>query len=362
MMDNNNKFIYRMNGTKSIITDFAFNKFWLSENHFNNIDLPESLSFLEKKTDSFFNVHDIIELKDIDLFLLGFPSSEGSNMSGSLVNSFPNVLRKSSHSFTNYIDCFLGKMSGILDLHADRIVWENTLLRDLGNISEAQIGQNNNQDLFDEVYRFSHSNGSNVCTIGGDHSLTYYAINGLKKIHPNKRIILFQFDAHHDCGYSPNHREGNMDHANFVKYLLDDDHLLAIIQIGGRGLRSIDQLYEHNKLYQFGLQEIRSNEWKEKLMALPIDFQSEGVIGYVSFDTDVIDPKIFPWVDFPIYDGFDVNEVKSIIDIIYSLPTNICGFDIVEGKSGGEGFEYHPIISILIHLIDKHGRKIRKNL
>ncbi|KMK76749.1 arginase family protein [Alkalihalobacillus pseudalcaliphilus] len=351
-----NKYIYKVNDSEVILANSSFDKFWLSDNPFKKEMLPRHLNYIKSVDHSFFNLKNCVDFEAADLFVLGVPYNRGSNMQKSAVRHFPEVLRRASYAYTNFYDFNLKSMSGIYDVDDNKLLWQDAVVKDLGDMEEV-FDQCDIQKCLDDVIAFTHFSDSKLLTIGGDHSLTFYAINGLKKLYPKKKFVLFQFDAHHDCGYSLKHRQENLDHANFVKYLLDDESIYGVIQFGVRGFRSREQVYKHPKLFQVSARDLRQNNISELLDELPIDFRSNELLGYVSFDTDAFDPKIFPLVDFPIQEGMQMNEVKNTLDSIYSLPIDICGLDIVEGKSGGEVSVYDPVIKVLIQLLHLMGKK-----
>ena len=110
------------------------------------------------------------------------------------------------------------------------------------------------EEAFREIFRWSLGNRVSVISIGGDHSLTYAAVKALAE-QCGHRVLLVQFDAHHDCGPDPFALE-HLDHSNFVYHLLQSDVVCGVVQVGLRGLRSPSQMVWEERVKQIPAEQI----------------------------------------------------------------------------------------------------------
>lgn len=148
-------------------------------------------------------------------------------------------------------------------------------------------------------------------------------------------------------------QKNRIEHSNFMNYLLDDEQIYKVIQIGLRGLRSIGTTYNHHKLLQITHHELFANNiWLHNINRI-IENITAPVIGYITFDIDILDPTAFPYVDFPIANGLSLIQILTLLnDIFVPLNIPIIGCDLVEGTGGGNIHEYEPALQVLIKILD----------
>ncbi len=139
--------------------------------------------------------------------------------------------------------------------------------------------------------------------------------------------------------------EDEINHANFVKKLLEFDSIKKIIQVGVRGIRSVSNMVFHDKLIQYrGIQDI--HKLKKELSLY------QGYKFYLSIDLDVIDPAIYPSVDFIIPNGLTVNQLRAMLKLIFKENPVLIGCDLVEGLPE-KNHQYVQIpIQILCSVLD----------
>ena len=166
------------------------------------------------------------------------------------------------------------------------------------------------------------SNNKIPITIGGEHSITYGAVNGvfegLNLLNKNQ-IGIIQIDAHADL--RKNYQNQMHSHAS-VMYLLSKEKY-KIAQFGVRAI-SLEEVENRSKfdIIYFDAETIHLN----KEIVLPINFPKKV---YISFDVDGLDPSIMPATGTPVPGG--IGYYKSL-DLIKKMikGREVIGFDMVE--------------------------------
>lgn len=339
------KYKVRYGNSKILLTNENNSLFWELEGiyHAENT-VKEEMNFFTSVDKAFF-YYPLKKLGNVHLF--GIPFNKGSNKSNSKVKNFAATLRKSSLRLPIYLDENNEETSGIYDYLRDKYLMKNCFLVDHGDLSIANGSlEEVNHQIF-QVLNYIEPQIPKFCVVGGDHSITYTLVRNLTKI-LSKRILIIQFDAHHDCGSDILKMDKEICHSNFVRFLLQEELVAGIIQIGVRGLRSLGQYYNHPKLFQLNFSDL------DKLHSIVSELLNTGgeIIGYVSFDVDVLEPRDFPLVDFPKIEGPKLQEVINMIQEIFKIVPSIKAIDIVEGQSGGELEQYDSVLHILLYLLD----------
>ena len=187
------------------------------------------------------------------------------------------------------------------------------------------------------------SNNKIAITIGGEHSITYGAVNGvfegLNLLNKNQ-IGIIQIDAHADL--RKNYQNQIHSHAS-VMYLLSKEKY-RIAQFGVRAI-SLEEVKNRSKfdIIYFDAETIHLN----KEIVLPINFPKKV---YISFDVDGLDPSVMPATGTPVPGG--IGYYKSL-DLIKKMikDREVIGFDMVE-FSPIKNFEaYNFTVATLIYKI-----------
>lgn len=155
-----------------------------------------------------------------------------------------------------------------------------------------------------ESYCYAASRSGKIpILLGGDHSLTYYAYQGVKQS-SLQAIGFIYFDAHHDMWKSE-----NVSNYSFVRHLANE----------GVELESLGRREEYPADY------IRHSKVPRNRSA------------YVSIDVDVLNPKVFPAVSFPVNQKPDdvTYDVGWLLDRFATLSKQhvILAVDIMEWTS-----------------------------
>jgi agmatinase len=186
-------------------------------------------------------------------------------------------------------------------------------------------------------------NNKIAITIGGEHSITYGAVNGvfegLNLLNKNQ-IGIIQIDAHADL--RKNYQNQMHSHAS-VMYLLSKEKY-RIAQFGVRAI-SLEEVENRSKfdIIYFDAETIHLN----KEIVLPINFPKKV---YISFDVDGLDPSVMPATGTPVPGG--IGYYKSL-DLIKKMikGREVIGFDMVE-LSPIKNFEaYNFTVATLIYKI-----------
>ena len=159
-------------------------------------------------------------------------------------------------------------------------------------------------------------------TIGGEHSLTYGAVNGiyegLNLLNKNE-IGIIQIDAHADL--RKNYQKEKYSHAS-VMYLLSRENY----RIAQFGVRAISLEEEENRS-KYNITSFDAEVIHQKgNIKLPDDFPKKV---YISFDVDGLDPSIMPATGTPVPGGLGYYESLYLIKKMIA-GRDVIGFDLVE--------------------------------
>ena len=159
-------------------------------------------------------------------------------------------------------------------------------------------------------------------TLGGEHSITYGAVNGVYKgldLPKKNNIGIIQIDAHADL--RKNYENEAHSHAS-VMYLLGNEKY-KIAQFGVRALSKEE--VENRKIFNILFLDARDIYYKKKFK-LPLNFPQKI---YISFDVDGLDPSIMPATGTPVPGGLGYYESLNLIKNLIK-GRQVVGFDVVE--------------------------------
>lgn len=312
-----------------------FSNFWQVEDEldriFPNLTLmttpPASVeTLLEPCEPGFFRSRAVCSANDVEAVILGVPYCAGSLTGSQKTADFPNALRRYSFNYPVYsrLD---QRASGLFFFGCEQPLFAGMTLRDMGNLlPTCLVSLQALEKAFREIFRWSLRNGTSVISIGGDHSLTYAAVKALSE-QCGRRVLLVQFDAHHDCGSEPFALE-QLDHSNFVHHLLRSDVVCGVVQVGLRGLRSPSQMVWDERVKQISAWDASPSILRRTIRELIKS--SKAPFGYISLDLDCLTSGEIN-VEFPLPDGLRLREVIGDLLHVFSMPLYIAGVDIVEG-------------------------------
>ena len=197
------------------------------------------------------------------------------------------------------------------------------------DLTEFQIYDSGNMDIsfslpektMDEIYNFYSdvlSRGKLVCTLGGEHSITFPIVKAFVERYPELKII--HLDAHADMRES--YGGSKYSHASVIKRILE---VIDVNNYYGFGIRSglresFNSLKKLKNFYPF-------NDGINRLKEISAMIDNSTPV-YITFDLDVLDPSFFPGTGAPEPAGVSTKELLQAILKLSKL--NIVGFDIVE--------------------------------
>ena len=158
-------------------------------------------------------------------------------------------------------------------------------------------------------------------SIGGEHSLTFGVIKGLKKKYDNSNedFGIIQFDAHADLRKAYN--KSTNSHAT-VMYKIHKENI-PIFQFGVRA-QSDEEIKLRDEL---NIDYKTIGDYRKNLnIKLPKNFPKNI---YITFDSDCLDPSIMPATGTPVPNGLYYNETFLILEKL-TENRKIIGFDYVE--------------------------------
>ena len=179
--------------------------------------------------------------------------------------------------------------------------------------------------------------------IGGEHSITFGAVNGIFKglnLSKNEEIGIIQIDAHADL--RKNYENQVHSHAS-VMYLLSK----AKFKIAQFGVRALSKEEVENRnifdILYFDVDDIKNR----KEIRLPKKFPK---YIYITFDVDALDPSVMPATGTPVPNGLGFNESLQLIKGLIKS-RKVIGFDVVEFSPIENFFAYDFTVATLIYKI-----------
>ncbi len=167
--------------------------------------------------------------------------------------------------------------------------------------------------------------------LGGDHSLSYATIRGLREGLGGKPIGVVQFDAHHDLR-EPLEDEitsGTPFRRLLEEGILEGRRLVQIGLLGGRNSRFYAEAARQYGIRTIPAARVHRGEL-EAIAAEALAAVAEGTAGFfVSFDVDVFDPAYAPGVSALSPGGLTAVEGLTLMRRLAAHPACL-GMDLVE--------------------------------
>jgi agmatinase len=282
---------------------------------------------------------------EAELVVFGAPTDEGSPyMPGSRFG--PRSIRE--HSLR-----FLTGEPGYFDPSAGRHYLEREMSeRRIVDLGDADIIPTNVVRTFDNITALTAralSRGGTPIVLGGDHAISYPVVRAF-----TEPLYVIHFDAHLD--YMPFVHGASMTNAHAFRHIAHMPHVLGIMQVGIRSLRSTevmwrDTLADGNQVVTMA--EFRTRGPEEIATLLP-----KGANCYISLDMDVLDLSLVPGCVSAEPDGMLYAQLRDTL-IALTNRARIVGFDLVEvnpqldvGTGVTSYLAAHTIVEFLGHLCD----------
>ncbi len=155
--------------------------------------------------------------------------------------------------------------------------------------------------------------GRQPLLLGGDHSITYPAVRGLRRHHP--RLGILHLDAHPDLYQE--FQGDRYSHACPFARIMEEGLADRLVQVGIRTMTG----HQREQAERHGVEVIELRSWSE---GVPLRFDSPV---YLSLDLDVLEPGLAPGVSHREPGGL---TVRQVLGIVQSLEAPVVGADVVE--------------------------------
>lgn len=297
-----------------------------------------------------------LEYSNISKFYTVIDSQNKQEVDLKSITTNKNDINDFVKEFNSLLLC-MHKLHFEENMSSEEVTQYNKKMHDLVLAVKALDSENEKRNLVsinkfnEELYRIVRDaikDGSFPITVGGDHIVAIGSSLASLKEHENLGIIWF--DSHADYNTYSTSVTGNLhglplavvDH--YEKDILSDFHQGPFyspkntVIVGGR---DIDP-WEWGNILDAGVTVFSTNDIKkygaEEICKKAFEIASAGTNGvHISFDLDLIDPKVAPGVSVPAKDGINLKETKSLVNEITKYKDIIKSADLVE---------YNPIYDI----------------
>ncbi len=155
--------------------------------------------------------------------------------------------------------------------------------------------------------------GRRPLLLGGDHSITYPALRGMRPHYP--RLGILHLDAHPDLYHD--FQGDPYSHACPFARIMEEGLADRLVQIGIRTMTG----HQREQAERFGVEVIEMSAWRD---GMPLRFDMPV---YLTLDLDAIEPGLAPGVSHREPGGL---TVRQALGIIQSIEAPLAGADLVE--------------------------------
>ncbi|MFJ5761231.1 agmatinase family protein [Neobacillus sp. NPDC093182] len=245
------------------------------------------------------SVTDPEEAKNAEVVILGVPLSR-SSISASGASEFPEAFRRSWRSFTAY------------NLDDDIDLAEMTAL-DAGDVPMhvTDIAKCHENIIEASATIHHHFQNSNVCAIGGDHSITAMMVKGMNQANPLEKIGILQFDTHFDLrDMSDNGPSNGTPMRNLIESgVVEGSNMYNIGLHGFFNTKDLKQYADEKGVNYFTLRAARKKGIEETVQQCLEELSSKVDTIYLTVDMDVLDIAYAPGVPASTPGGMTTEEL-----------------------------------------------------
>jgi arginase len=155
--------------------------------------------------------------------------------------------------------------------------------------------------------------GRRPLLLGGDHSISYPALRGMRRHH--RQLSILHLDAHPDLYHE--FQGDPYSHACPFARVMEEGLADRMVQIGIRAMTG----HQREQADRFGVEVIEMHSWRD---GMPLRFETPV---YLSLDLDAIEPGLAPGVSHREPGGL---TVRQALGIVQSLEAPLAGADLVE--------------------------------
>jgi agmatinase len=233
--------------------------------------------------------------------LLGVPYDAGSSYQRGAAGA-PVLIREAlwSEAGNTWTESGIDLKDGRLDDEGD--LWFTD--REPGTDARARI-----EDAVGSIV----DSGRRPLLLGGDHSITYPALRGVRRHHT--KLAILHLDAHPDL--YEEFQGDRSSHACPFARVMEEGLADRLVQVGVRTMTG----HQRDQADRFGVEVIDRRGGREGTL-LRFDMPV-----YLSVDLDVLDPGLAPGVSHREPGGL---TVRQVLGIIHSVEAPLAGADLVE--------------------------------
>lgn len=258
--------------------------------------------------------------------IIGIPFDEGTTYRpGSRLG--PRAIREASMLYSYWENGRPfdrgGGMRGLFDIERKRTILTDVSLADLGDVPVAPASHARTHARITECLEAATASGVFPVVLGGDHSITFPVIRGLRK--EGEEFWILQLDSHMD--FMPRLDASEHTHASPMRLAKGLDHVTRIVHAGVRGLLGDEDILD-DALSQ-GSAVVTAEEILEGGVEALLPRVPRTGKCYVTIDVDVFDPSLAPGTGTPEPGGLGYRDVAKILSRV-AQSHGVVGFDIVE--------------------------------
>ena len=271
---------------------------------------------------TFFGVPRISDLDDLhaQVAFLGVPYDAGTPQPGIPTgqSAGPSAARRASRDQFSYGD---GRSLGWYDVETDRDRLVGVTMADVGDVAIQGSQVEANFDRITEVVRRITEGGALPVAVGGDHSISFPLVRGMR---PVGDIDVVYLDGHAD--FIDEHEGARFSGASEMRRIFE---LPFVRSVTALGIRNVER-EEIDAMRRLGVR------WATTLDL--IDRGNADVVAelvprsralYVSIDLDVLDISLTPGHSLPEPGGLNYRQLRSALAQVVGRG-RVVGFDIAE--------------------------------
>lgn len=254
-----------------------------------------------------------------DIAVLGIPYDSG-NLMGAGARFGPAAVRAASVECEYRVELATGRPAGWLDMNTMERVLADVTIADWGDLAfhygePTETIFSRQSDLVSTMV----GAGSFPLCLGGDHSVSYAAVNAVQKDAP---VSVVWLDAHSDCASLASGSSHH--HGNVLRRILGLRNVLGAVNLGLRGYTTF--LGAQNGMPGLSIVPagVLRRNFDAALRAVP-----RGERCYLSVDIDVLDPCFAPGTSTPVPNGLHFAELLDLISAL-ARHCRIVAADVVE--------------------------------
>ncbi|MGD0774887.1 MAG: arginase family protein [Candidatus Solibacter sp.] len=263
------------------------------------------------------------------------------SQTGSGARGGPAGLRVASSQIDYTTDPSTGRPRGWYDSASARQILAGTTFADAGDIQPG-VGESASHfgTRLTRAVRTCVALGSLPVLLGGDHSISYWAVSALRGVSRDPVSVL-HLDAHSDL--SERTGTGAPANGSVARWLIEEFPGMPFVTVGLRGYLGAKQPLLSSSHHLVSAADLIRNGPELALSFLP-----ESMPCYVSFDIDVLDPSVAPGTNVPLPGGFSFEKLRDFLTCLASR-RRLAGVDIVELNP--ERDPYSRSASAAVHLL-----------